>query len=125
MTFHDEHTMCICNSGFFAWKPLLHIHEMEEATRIVQREVTALGSVPSSLLRNFEASFPVYLHLPQLFTRDLCSKLWKVADTNPVPKTRAPVSMEKDILPISLTLVMAKTFELLVLKSINPVIGEG
>ncbi len=30
------------------------------------------------------------------------------------------MSMEKDILPISLTLVMAKTFELLVLKNIDP-----
>ena len=41
---------------------------------------------------------------------------WKVANVIPVRKTNPPVSIEKDIRPISLTQIAANVFESIVMK---------
>ena len=47
---------------------------------------------------------------------------WKMANVIPLPKTSPPVSIEKDIRPISLTPIAAKVFESIILKWVDETI---
>ena len=49
---------------------------------------------------------------------------WKMANVIPLPKTSPPVSIEKDIRPISLTPIAAKVFESIIMKWVDETI-EG
>ena len=46
-------------------------------------------------------------------------KLWTSATVVPIPKRRPPTSIEKDLRPISLTPIVAKVFECLVLRWVD------
>ena len=46
-------------------------------------------------------------------------ELWKTADVIPLPKSRPAVSVDKDIRPISLTPIVAKVFETLLMKRLS------
>ena len=49
---------------------------------------------------------------------------WKMANVIPLPKTSPPVSIEKDIRPISLTPIATKVFESIIMKWVDETI-EG
>ena len=49
---------------------------------------------------------------------------WKKANVIPLPKNKPPVSIEKDIIPISLTPIAAKVFESIIMKWVDETI-EG
>ena len=50
--------------------------------------------------------------------------LWKTATVVPLPKKHPPTVIEKDIRPISLTPIVAKTFESLVLRWVDAIITD-
>ena len=49
-------------------------------------------------------------------------ELWKTANIVPIPKKSPPTVVEKDVCPISLTLIVSKVFESMVLKWVDHVI---
>ena len=49
---------------------------------------------------------------------------WKMANVIPLPKTKPIISVETDIRPISLTPIVAKVFESIVLGWVDDIVGE-
>ena len=52
------------------------------------------------------------------------SNEWKMANVIPLPKTKPMISVETDIRPISLTPIVAKVFESIVLGSVDDIVGD-
>ena len=48
---------------------------------------------------------------------------WKMANVIPLPKTKPMISVVTDIRPISLTLIVAKVFEYIVMGWVDDIVG--
>ena len=85
------------------------------------RKATGPDNIPAWLLKNHaEVLAPP---LTAIFNNSLGEGVvpieWKTANVIPLPKRNPPVSIEKDIRPISLTPIAAKVFQSIVMKWID------
>jgi len=102
------------------WWPDFSVHDVEGLlSRLDTKKVSGSDGVPSRLLREgaLWLSFPLF----RIFTQSISSRhfptCWKLADVSPIPKCKKPSIT--DFRPISLTPVLSKLLERLVLKSVS------
>ena len=93
----------------------------EALCNVKVRKATGPDNIPAWLLKNHaEVLAPP---LTAIFNNSLREGVvpieWKTANVIPLPKRNPPVSIEKDIRPISLTPIAAKVFESIVMKWID------
>ncbi|KAK2183513.1 hypothetical protein NP493_308g00010 [Ridgeia piscesae] len=80
-------------------------------------KATGPDNIPAWVLRN-------YANVLNSLREGVLPMEWKMANVIPLPKTSPPVSIEKDIRPISLTPIAAKVFESIIMKWVDETI-EG
>lgn len=89
-------------------------------------KATGPDNIPAWVLRNHANVLAP--PLTAIFNKSLREGVlpmeWKMANIIPLPKTNPPVSIEKDIRPISLTPIAAKVFESIIMKWVDDTI-EG
>ena len=93
----------------------------EALCNVKVRKATGPDNIPAWLLKNHaEVLAPP---LTAIFNNSLREGVvpieWETANVIPLPKRNPPVSIEKDIRPISLTPIAAKVFESIVMKWID------
>ena len=93
----------------------------EALCNVKVRKATGPDNIPAWLLKNHaEVLAPT---LTAIFNNSLREGVvpieWKTPNVIPLPKGNPPVSIEKDIRPISLTPIAAKVFESIVMKWID------
>ena len=93
----------------------------EALCNVKVRKATGPDNIPAWLLKSHaEVLAPP---LTAIFNNSLREGVvpieWKTANVIPLPKRNPPVSIEKDIRPISLTPIAAKVFESIVMKWID------
>ena len=93
-----------------------------EALRNVKvRKATGPDNIPAWLLRNHAEVLapPLTATFNNSLREGVVPIEWKTANVIPLPKRNPPVSIEKDIRPISLTPIAAKLFESIVMKWVD------
>ncbi|KAK2189426.1 hypothetical protein NP493_107g07014 [Ridgeia piscesae] len=87
-------------------------------------KATGPNNIPAWVLRNYANVLAP--PLTAIFNNSLREGVlpveWKMANVIPLPKTSPPVSIEKDIRPISLTPIAAKVFESIIMKWVDETI---
>ena len=103
------------------WHVEFNQKDVEQALRSLKiGKSIGCDEVPNRLLREGAEllSYPIY----QIFRRSIRDRIfpecWKLADIIPMPKKRTPSLT--DFRPISLTPVISKIFESLILRSVYP-----
>ena len=88
--------------------------------------VTGPDNIPAWVLRNYANVLapPLTAIFNNSLREGVLPMEWKMANVIPLPKTSPPVSIEKDIRPISLTPIAAKVFESIIMKWVDETI-EG
>ena len=98
-----------------------------KALEIVKvNRATGSYNIPAWMLRNHAN---VFAHpLTAIFNKSLREGIlpveWKMVNIIPLPKTNPPVSIKKDIRPISLTPIAAKVFESKIMKWMDATLKE-
>ena len=89
-------------------------------------KATGPDNIPAWVLRNYANVLapPLTAIFNNLLREGVLPMEWKMANVIPLPKTSPPVSIEKDIRPISLTPIAAKVFESIIMKWVDETI-EG
>jgi len=103
------------------WEPMFtNLDVFYLLSHLDLRKSTGSDGVPARLLREgaLYLSSPVFRIFSQSITTRRFPACWKLADVTPVPKCKNP--SVKDFRPISLTPVLSKLLESLVLKSMSP-----
>ena len=92
-------------------------------SEVKTRKATGPDQIPAWVLKDF--SHVLAAPLAAIFNSSLregvLPSLWKTATIVPLPKKHPPTSIEKDIRPISLTPIVSKVFEAIVLKWVDTV----
>ena len=93
---------------------------------IKANKATGPDNIPAWVLRNYANVLvpPLTAIFNNSLREGVLPKEWKMANVIPLPKTSPPVSIEKDIRPISLTPIAAKVFESIIMKWLDETI-EG
>ena len=88
------------------------------------RKATGPDNIPPWMLNNYAhlLAAPVTAIFNSSLGEGKLPDLWKTATVVPVPKKHTPGSLENDIRPISLTPMLAKAFEGIVLDWVDDVI---
>ena len=88
------------------------------------RKTTGPDNIPPLIVKNYAHLLvaPVTAILNSSLREGKLPDLWKTATIVPVPKKHPPGSLENDIRPISLTPILAKVFEGIVLNWVDDVI---
>ena len=86
-------------------------------------KATGPDLVPAWILRDFSSVLagPLAAIFNSSLREGILPSLWKTATVVPLPKKHPPTSIEKDLRPISLTPIVSKVFESLVLKWVDAV----
>ena len=81
-------------------------------------------NIPPWVLKDFShlLAAPVAAIFNSSLREGVLPKLWKSATVIPLPKKHPPCSVQNDVRPISLTPILAKVFESLVLKWVDNII---
>ena len=89
-------------------------------------KATGPDNIPPWILRDFShiLSRPLAAIYNSSLREGVLPDLWKTATVVPLPKKHPPTVIEKDIRPISLTPIVAKTFESLVLRWVDAIITD-
>ena len=89
-------------------------------------KATGPDNIPAWVLRNYANVLapPLTAIFNNSLREGVLPMEWKMANVIPLPKTSPPVSIEKNIRPISLTPIAAKVFESIIMKWVNETI-EG
>ena len=89
-------------------------------------KATGPDNIPAWVLRNYANVLapPLTAIFNNSLREGVLPMEWKIANVIPLPKTSPPVSIEKDIRPISLTPIAAKVFESIIMKWVDETI-EG
>ena len=89
-------------------------------------KATGPDNIPAWVLRNYANVLtpPLTAIFNNSLREGVLPMKWKMANVIPLPKTSPPVSIEKDIRPISLTPIAAKVFESIIMKWVDETI-EG
>ena len=89
-------------------------------------KATGPDNIPAWVLRNYANVLapPLTAIFNNSLRKGVLPMEWKMANVIPLPKTSPPVSIEKDIRPISLTPIAAKVFESIIMKWVDETI-EG
>ena len=87
---------------------------------------TGPDNIPAWVLRNYANVLapPLTAIFNNSLREGILPMEWKMANVIPLPKTSPPVSIEKDIRPISLTPIAAKVYESIIMKWVDETI-EG
>jgi len=105
----------------------LSVEETEAALiKIKTGKATGPDNIPPWILKDFAhiLSSPIAAIYNSSLREGVLPTMWRTATVVPLPKKRPPTSIEKDIRPISLTPIVAKTFESLVLKWVDDAIRD-
>ena len=100
-----------------------------DRTRLRKRE-TFISSqyIIHSFLTSYYLTTTSVVFLTAIFNSSLREGVipneWKMANVIPLPKTKPMISVEKDIRPISLTPIVAKVFESIVLGWVDDIVGD-
>ena len=89
-------------------------------------KATGPDNIPAWVLRNYANVLapPLTAMFNNSLREGVLPMEWKMANVIPLPKTSPPVSIEKDIRPISLIPIAAKVFESIIMKWVDETI-EG
>ena len=126
----------LCQVIWYLWKPQQHIDtdfqipdkyiiSVQEVQRNLQQIKTkkAIGPdyLPNWLLKDFAnvLAAPITSIFNASLAQSSVPSIWKSADVVPLPKVNPPKLVEKDLRPIALTPVLAKTLEGFVCKWID------
>ena len=92
-------------------------------SEIKTNKATGPDQIPAWLLRDFSnvLAAPLTAIFNSSLREGFLPALWKTATIIPLPKKHPPTSIEKDIRPISLTPIVSKVFESIVLKWVDTV----
>ena len=95
-------------------------------TTFKANKATGPDNIPAWVLRNYANVLapPLTAIFINSLREGVIPMEWKMANVIPLPKTSPPVSIEKDIRPISLTPIAAKVFESIIMKWVDETI-EG
>ena len=95
-----------------------------ELQKVKCRKATGPDNIPPWMVNNYAhlLAAPVTAIFNSSLREGKLPDLWKTATVVPVPKKHPPGSLENDIRPISLTPIMAKAFEGIVLNWVDDVI---
>ena len=106
----------------------ISVEETEAALlKIKTGKATGPDNIPPWILKDFAhiLSRPIAAIYNSSLREGILPTMWKTATVVPLPKKHPPTSIEKDIRPISLTPIVAKTFESLVLKWVDDAIRDN
>ena len=86
-----------------------------ESVKVIK--ATGSDNIPAWVLRNHaNVLAPPLTAIFSKSLREGVLPFWKIANVIPLPRTNPPVSVAKDIRPISLTQITAKVFESIIMK---------
>ncbi|KAK2184427.1 hypothetical protein NP493_266g01005 [Ridgeia piscesae] len=90
-------------------------------TTFKANKATGPDNIPAWVLRNYANVLapPLTAIFINSLREGVIPMEWKMANVIPLPKTSPPVSIEKDIRPISLTPIAAKVFESIIMKWVD------
>ena len=103
----------------------ISVQDTEAAlSKIKVNKAMGPDNIPPWILKEFsqQLATPITAVFNSSLREGILPRLWKSATIIPIPKTHPPESVEKDIRPISLTPIVAKVFESLVLQWVDNII---
>ena len=94
-------------------------------SKVKMNKATGPDLVPAWVLRDFSHVLapPLTAIFNSSLREGILPDLWKTATIIALPKKHPPTSIEKDLRPISLTPIISKVFESIVLKWVDPVMS--
>ena len=94
---------------------------MAALRKVKVNKATGPDDIPAWILRDFadELAAPLASIYNSSLREGVIPDLWKTAIIVPVPKKHPPRHIEKDLRPISLTPIVSKVFESLVLRWVD------
>ena len=95
-------------------------------THIKTGKATGPDNIPAWVLKDhaYTLASPLTAIFNSSLREGVLPQEWKKANVIPLPKANPPMSVEKDIRPISLTPIAAKVFESLVMKWFDGIVRD-